>query len=69
MSGTLGMVIGKTLVLVVLAGGPPGLVSILVSLSPVLQLPAIWLVTRRLPRAGASGGATLAMIGTALVLS
>jgi len=68
-SGTLGMVIGKTMMLIALAGGPPGLVSILVSTAPVLQLPIIWAVTRELPPLGAWVGAALAVIGTAMVLS
>jgi drug/metabolite transporter (DMT)-like permease len=68
-SGTLGMVIGKTMMLIALAGGPPGLVSILVSLAPVIQLPVIWLVTREVPPLGAWLGATLAVAGTAMVLS
>ena len=56
----LGMVIGKTLMLIALAGGPPGLVSILVSVAPVIQLPIIWLVTKERPAAGAWAGAALA---------
>jgi drug/metabolite transporter (DMT)-like permease len=68
-SGSLGMVIGKTLMLIALAGGPPGLVSILVALAPVIQLPVIWLVTRDLPPAGAWLGAMLAVAGTAMVLN
>lgn len=68
-SGTLGMVIGKTLMLIALADGPPGLVSILVSVAPVIQLPIIWIVTRERPPAGAWLGAGLAVAGTAMVLS
>lgn len=68
-SGTLGMVIGKTMMLIALADGPPGLVSILVSTAPVIQLPIIWLVTRELPSVGAWFGAGLAVAGTAMVLS
>ncbi len=67
-SGTLGMVIGKTMMLIALAGGPPGLVSILVSVAPVLQLPIIWAVTKERPPAGAWLGAALAGAGTAMVL-
>lgn len=67
-SGTLGMVIGKTLMLIALADGPPGLVSILVSVAPVIQLPIIWAVTRELPPVGAWLGAALAVAGTAMVL-
>ena len=55
-SGTLGMVIGKTMMLIALAGGPPGLVAILVSVAPVIQLPAIWAVTKELPSLGAWTG-------------
>lgn len=68
LSGTLGMVIGKTMMLIALADGPPGLVSILVSTAPVIQLPIIWLVTKELPPAGAWVGALCAVVGTALVL-
>ncbi len=68
-SGTLGMVIGKTLMLIALADGPPGLVSILVSVAPVIQLPIIWLVTKERPAAGAWMGAALAVAGTAMVLA
>lgn len=68
LSGTIGMVIGKTLVLVALSGGDPGIVSILVSTSPALQLPLIWLVTRERPAAGAWLGAMLAAAGTALIV-
>jgi len=69
LSGTLGMVIGKTMMLIALADGPPGLVSILVSVAPVLQLPVIWVVTKERPPAGAWLGAGLAVAGTAMVLS
>ncbi len=68
-SGTLGMVIGKTMMLIALAGGPPGLVAILVSVAPVIQLPAIWAVTKELPSLGAWTGAVIAVVGTAMVLS
>ena len=68
-SGSLGMVIGKTMMLIALADGPPGLVSILVSLAPVVQLPIIWAVTKELPPSGAWLGAALAVAGTAMVLS
>ncbi|MCP3994958.1 MAG: DMT family transporter [bacterium] len=68
-SGTIGMVVGKTMMLIALAGGPPGLVSILVSVAPVMQLPIIWAVTKELPPAGAWAGAALAAAGTAMVLA
>ncbi len=62
------MVLGKTLVLIALTGGDPGIVSVLVSTSPAIQLPLIWLVTRERPAAGAWGGAVLAAVGTALIV-
>ena len=67
-SGTLAMVIGKTLVLVALSDGEPGIVSVLVSTAPAIQLPLIWLVTRQRPAAGAWAGAVLAAIGTTLIV-
>ena len=67
-SGTLAMVIGKTLVLIALSDGDPGIVSVLVSTSPAIQLPLIWLVTRERPAAGAWAGAILAAAGTALIV-
>jgi drug/metabolite transporter (DMT)-like permease len=62
------MVIGKTLVLIALGNGDPGIVSVLVSTSPVMQLPLIWLVTRERPAAGAWMGAALASAGTAMIV-
>ena len=67
-SGTIAMVIGKTLVLIALSNGDPGIVSILVSTSPALQLPLIWIVTRERPAAGAWVGAVLASVGTSLIV-
>ncbi len=67
-SGTLAMVIGKTLVLIALSDGDPGIVSVLVSTSPAIQLPLIWLVTRERPAAGAWAGALLAAVGTSLIV-
>jgi drug/metabolite transporter (DMT)-like permease len=68
-SGTLGMVIGKTMMLIALADGPPGLVSILVSVAPVIQLPIIWVITKERPPAGAWLGSALAVAGTGMVLA
>jgi drug/metabolite transporter (DMT)-like permease len=68
LSGTIAMVIGKTLVLIALSKGDPGIVSILVSTSPAIQLPLIWIVTRERPAAGAWVGALLASVGTSLIV-
>jgi len=67
-SGTVAMVIGKTLVLIALSDGDPGIVSVLVSVSPVIQLPLIWLFTRERPASGAWVGAVLASVGTAFIV-
>lgn len=67
-SGTMAMVFGKTLVLIALSDGDPGIVSVLISTSPAIQLPVIWLVTRERPAAGAWLGAGLAAAGTSLIV-
>jgi len=67
-SGAVGMALGKTLMLMALGNGEPGVVSVLVSLSPAMQLPLIWVWTRKLPALGAWAGATLAVLGTALIV-
>lgn len=68
LSGTIGMAIGKTLVLLALNEGDAGVVSVLISTSPVLQLPIIWAITRQLPPRGAWLGAAVAVVGTALIV-
>ena len=67
-SAMIGMVIGKTMVLIALADGDPGIVSVLVATSTVIQLPVIWAVTRQRPAGGAWLGALAATIGTALIV-
>ncbi len=67
-SGAVGMALGKTLMLMALGDGEPGVVSVLVSLSPAMQLPLIWAWTRRMPALGAWAGAALAVLGTALIV-
>ncbi len=69
LSGTIAMVLGKTLVLAALDGGDPGIVSVLVSTTPALQLPLIWAITRERPAAAAWAGAGLAAAGTALIVT
>lgn len=69
LSGTIGMVLGKTLVLVALDSGDPGIVSVLVSTTPVIQLPLIWLVTREQPAIGAWLGALAAFAGTVAIVA
>ncbi len=68
-SAMIGMVIGKTMVLIALADGDPGIVSVLVATSTVIQLPIIWAITRQRPAGGAWLGALAATVGTALIVT
>ncbi len=68
LSGAIGMALGKTLMLMALSEGDPGVVSVLVSVAPAAQLPLIWIWTKKSPALGAWAGATLAVVGTALIV-
>jgi len=67
-SAIVGMVVGKTSLLYALTEGDPGVVSVLAGVAPVIQLPLIWVVTRRAPAIGAWVGAVIAVAGTALIV-
>lgn len=67
-SAAVAMALGMTLILEAMRHGQAGLVAILSSVTPILILPAVWLVYRRRPAAGAWVGAALAVAGTALLL-
>lgn len=67
-SGLIAMALGKTLVLIALSGGDPGIVAVLISTTPVLQLPLLWAVMRERPAVGAWIGALLAAVGTGLIV-
>lgn len=67
-SGLIAMALGKTLVLIALSGGDPGVVSVLIATTPVLQLPLLWIVMKERPASGAWIGAFLATIGTGLIV-
>ena len=67
-SGTIAMVIGQSLVLYALGEGDAGITTILSSTTPVLLLPALWVLTRRPPTLGAWIGASLSVIGTSLLI-
>lgn len=62
-----GMVIGMSLLMAALARGDVGIVTTLSSTTPILILPMVWLVHRRLPGPMAWIGAALAVFGTALI--
>ena len=69
LSGTLGMVVGQTLLLYAVDNGDVGVASVLSATSPVLMLPLIWATTRERPTIGAWVGAGLAVAGTALLVT
>ena len=68
LSGFLGIGLGMTLFLLALGMTDAALVATLSSMTPVAQLPLIWIVTRQRPALLAWVGAMLAGLGTALLL-
>lgn len=62
-----GMVIGMSLLMAALARGDVGIVTTMSSTTPILILPMVWILYRRLPRPAAWVGAALAVLGTALI--
>ena len=64
----IGMVIGQSLVLYALGEGDAGITTILSSTTPVLLLPALWVITRKPPALGAWIGAGLSVLGTSLLI-
>jgi drug/metabolite transporter (DMT)-like permease len=57
------------LILYALRYGDVGMVALLSSTSPIMILPLLWIYTRRPPSLSAWVGATLAVIGTSLIVS
>ncbi len=68
-NGFLAMAVGMTLILYALRYGDVGMVALLSSTSPIMILPLLWIYTRRPPSLSAWVGATLAVIGTSLIVS
>ena len=68
LNGFISMGIGMTLVLLALEKGDVGMVAILSSVSPILVLPLLWFQLKRVPAPWAWVGATLTVVGTALIL-
>ncbi len=62
-----GMFVGMSLLMAALARGDVGIVSTLSSTTPILILPMVWALHRRMPGPMAWAGATLAVLGTALI--
>jgi drug/metabolite transporter (DMT)-like permease len=67
-SGTIAMVVGQSLVLYALGEGNAGITTILSSTTPVLLLPALWVITQKPPTLGAWIGAGLSVLGTSLLI-
>jgi drug/metabolite transporter (DMT)-like permease len=66
-SALAGMVIGMSFLMASLARGDVGIVTTLSSTTPILILPMVWAVYRRIPGPLAWVGAALAVVGTALI--
>lgn len=62
-----GMVVGMSFLMAALARGDVGIVTTLSSTTPILILPMVWAVYRRMPGPQAWVGAALAVAGTALI--
>lgn len=68
-SGFIAMGVGMTCVMFALIGGKAGLVATLSSAAPIVLLPMIWLTSRQAPALGAWVGASIVVLGTALIFS
>jgi drug/metabolite transporter (DMT)-like permease len=67
LSALAGMVIGMSFLMAALAQGDVGIVTTLSSTTPILILPMVWAIYRRVPGPLAWVGSVLAVIGTALI--
>ena len=66
-SALAGMVVGMSFLMAALARGDVGIVTTLSSTTPILILPMVWAVYRRIPGPLAWVGAAMAVVGTALI--
>jgi drug/metabolite transporter (DMT)-like permease len=66
-SALAGMVVGMSFLMAALARGDVGIVTTLSSTTPILILPMVWAVYRRMPGPLAWVGAAMAVVGTALI--
>lgn len=67
LSALAGMVVGMSFLMAALARGDVGIVTTLSSTTPILILPMVWAVYRRVPGLLAWVGAAMAVAGTALI--
>ncbi|MET2900754.1 DMT family transporter [Vibrio rotiferianus] len=68
LNGFLAMAIGMTLILYALREGNVGMVALLSSTTPIMLLPLLWVYTKKRPNRFAWLGATLAVIGTGILV-
>ncbi|WP_162047503.1 DMT family transporter [Vibrio taketomensis] len=64
----LAMAVGMTLILYALQEGNVGMVALLSSTTPIMLLPILWIYTKRCPNRYAWFGASLAVIGSAILV-
>lgn len=67
LSALAGMVVGMSFLMAALARGDVGIVTTLSSTTPILILPMVWAVYRRMPGPLAWVGAAMAVVGTAMI--
>ncbi len=63
LNGFVAMVVGMTLLVFALVGGNTGIVATLAATAPIIILPMLWLIDKKMPNINAWLGAVLAIIG------
>jgi drug/metabolite transporter (DMT)-like permease len=64
------MGVGMTLILFALSGGEVGIIATLsATTTPALMLPMLWWRTKEIPALGAWAGASLVVVGSALLFA
>jgi drug/metabolite transporter (DMT)-like permease len=69
LTALIGLLLGMTLFLFALKGSETGIIATLSATSPVIILPLLWLRTGQRPSAKSWAGATLAVVGLALIFT
>jgi drug/metabolite transporter (DMT)-like permease len=67
-NGFIAMALGMTLILYALRTGNVGMVALLSSTTPIMLLPIMWIYTKKCPNRYAWLGASLAVIGTGILV-
>ena len=63
LNGSVAMVVGMTLLIFALVGGNIGIVATLSATAPILILPMLWIIDKKIPNATAWVGAVFAVMG------